>query len=307
MIFLTDGEATVGEYGDQAINSVSTIHQAYFNHQFDISFFQITSANVDEVPIFSLSFGDGADREFLEKLSLKNQGFARHIYEGADASLQLEEFYKYVSSPLLTKVNFKYVSKAVSKLTKTIFPIMFDGSEIVIAGQSSLKLFITRRNVYPFFILVDPDFAKPSSEGSSTEKPIKIDDGGLSIANYTGNSEDFVTEPPVSVIIDEGGLIDPNYNFNPEVIALGAEGAVNLRSRYENSVGSLEKHWAYLTLKQLLDERDAAENKTQYTKKALEIALKYSFVTPVSSLVVVKPNNTKAEAEPEDASKCNYY
>lgn len=117
---------------------------AYFRLLFPLSsniqryekIIQITSANVDEVPIFSLSFGDGADRDFLEKLSLKNQGFARHIYEGADASLQLEEFYKYVSSPLLTKVNFKYVSKAVSKLTKTKFPIMFDGSEIVIAGQS---------------------------------------------------------------------------------------------------------------------------------------------------------------------------
>ncbi|XP_044751117.1 inter-alpha-trypsin inhibitor heavy chain H4-like isoform X2 [Coccinella septempunctata] len=261
VIFLTDGEATVGEYGDQAINS-------------------ITSANVDEVPIFSLSFGDGADRDFLEKLSLKNQGFARHIYEGADASLQLEEFYKYVSSPLLTKVNFKYVSKAVSKLTKTEFPIMFDGSEIVIAGQ------------------IDPEFSKAPVEptaSSTTEKPIKIDDDGLTNPNYTGNPEDFVTETPF--IIDEGGLI------GPEIYGRGADGEIDLKPKYENSVGSLEKHWAYLTLKQLLDERDAAENKTQYTKKALELALKYSFVTPVSSLVVVKPNNTKSEAVPEDASK----
>ncbi|XP_045472684.1 inter-alpha-trypsin inhibitor heavy chain H4-like isoform X2 [Harmonia axyridis] len=272
VIFLTDGEATVGEYGDQAINS-------------------ITSANVDEVPIFSLSFGDGADRDFLEKLSLKNQGFARHIYEGADASLQLEEFYKYVSSPLLTKVNFKYVSKAVSKLTKTKFPIMFDGSEIVIAGQ------------------IDPDFSRPPREQlnskSTTETPIKIDDDGLTNANYTGNPDDFVMETTTEplIMIDEGGLIDPYYNFDPEVIALGADGAVDLIPKYAKSVGSLEKHWAYLTLKQLLDERDAAENKTQYTKKALDIALKYSFVTPVSSLVVVKPNDTKSEAVPEDASK----
>ncbi|KAK9890510.1 hypothetical protein WA026_010587 [Henosepilachna vigintioctopunctata] len=247
VIFLTDGEATVGEFGDQAITS-------------------ITTSNTDGVPIFSLSFGDGADRDFLEKLSLKNEGFARHIYEGADASIQLENFYKFVSSPLLTNVNFKYVSKAVSKLTKTHFPIMFDGSEIVVAG------------------MVDSDFpptpavltVEPSNSGNATEKPI---------------------------LIDEGGLIGPGFGFNPEVEGWSADGAIDLKPKVDNSIGSLEKHWAYLTLNQLLDERDAAENKTQYTKKALELALKYSFVTPVSSLVVVKPNNTKTEANPEDASK----
>ncbi|KAL3280735.1 hypothetical protein HHI36_003971 [Cryptolaemus montrouzieri] len=244
IIFLTDGEATIGEYGDQAIKSVTT-------------------ANTDGIPIFSLSFGDGADREFLEKLSLKNQGFARHIYEGADASLQLEEFYKFVSSPLLTKVNFKYVSKAVSKLTKTQFPIMFEGSEIVVAG------------------MIDPDFAQqPPVVTSSTEK---------------SNS----TENPIVT----GGVLDAGFCLTPEVNGWGAGGAIDLKPKVENSLGSLEKHWAYLTLKQLLNERDAAENKTQYTKKALEMALKYSFVTPVTSLVVVKPNDTKAESNPEDASK----
>lgn len=65
----------------------------------------------------------------------------------------------------------------------------------------------------------------------------------------------------------------------------------------------MERLWAYLTVKQVLEARDAAENKTIYTKKALDIALKYSFVTPVSSLVVVKPNATNKAVETQDASK----
>lgn len=64
---------------------------------------------------------------------MKNLGFARHIYEAADASLQLQEFYKQISSPLLSDVHFKYVNGA-SKLTKQIFPIYFKGSELVVAG-----------------------------------------------------------------------------------------------------------------------------------------------------------------------------
>jgi hypothetical protein len=94
-------------------------------------------------PIFSLSFGDGADRDFLQKISLKNLGFARHIYEAADASLQLQEFYRQISSPLLKDVDFKYVSN-VTKLTKTRFPIFFHGSELVVAGVAG-TLAISKR------------------------------------------------------------------------------------------------------------------------------------------------------------------
>lgn len=90
--------------------------------------------NIEKTPIFSLSFGDGADRKFLEKISLKNNGFARHIYEAADASLQLQAFYKQVSSPLLSNVSFHYVSN-VTDVTRSHFPILFRGSELVVAGQ----------------------------------------------------------------------------------------------------------------------------------------------------------------------------
>lgn len=58
----------------------------------------------------------------------------------------------------------------------------------------------------------------------------------------------------------------------------------------EKPVTSLERLWAYLTVKQLLDERDSAENSEELTRKAIHLALAYSFVTDVTSLVVVKPN-----------------
>lgn len=54
-------------------------------------------------------------------------------------------------------------------------------------------------------------------------------------------------------------------------------------------------------VKQTLEKRDVTDDKTELTKKALDLALKYSFVTDVSSLVVVKPNATSA-VDTEDAS-----
>lgn len=90
--------------------------------------------NTHNVPIFSLSFGDGADKDLLQKLSLRNNGFSRHIYEAADASLQLQDFYKHISSPVLRNVTFKYVDD-IKEVSDTTFPIIFEGSEIVVVGQ----------------------------------------------------------------------------------------------------------------------------------------------------------------------------
>lgn len=52
--------------------------------------------------------GKDADQAFLRKLSLRNAGFMRHIYEAADAALQLRDFYRQISSPLLDDVTFVY-------------------------------------------------------------------------------------------------------------------------------------------------------------------------------------------------------
>jgi len=54
--------------------------------------------------------------------------------------------------------------------------------------------------------------------------------------------------------------------------------------------------WAYLTIKRYLDAKDvAAGNTTEYESKALELSKKYSFVTPLTSLVVVKPDQKTPE------------
>ncbi|KAL3280737.1 hypothetical protein HHI36_003973 [Cryptolaemus montrouzieri] len=233
IMFLTDGEPTDGETNTETIIT------------------DVTKANIKSVPIFSLSFGQDADRSFLMKLSLKNHGFSKHIYEAADANLQLEAFYKYISSPLLNKVNFQYSSEAVSKLTKTVFPILFDGAELVVAGNYPLP--IEPPNI-------DPELSPRSKRHI--------------------NHLDFV----------------------PYVKCYAGPIQKEFKPKFENPIGSLEKHWAHLTLKQILDERDVADNKTELTKKALDLALKYSLVTPVSSLVVVKPNKTKTETNLEDAS-----
>jgi hypothetical protein len=68
---------------------------------------------------------------------MQNNGFARKIYSAADASLQLEGFYKEVSSPVLNNVQFNYKDSPVVALTDTMFHTFYQGGEMVVAGMVS--------------------------------------------------------------------------------------------------------------------------------------------------------------------------
>ncbi|KFP16383.1 Inter-alpha-trypsin inhibitor heavy chain H3, partial [Egretta garzetta] len=55
----------------------------------------------------------------------------------------------------------------------------------------------------------------------------------------------------------------------------------------------IERLWAYLTIEQLLEKRIAAtgDEKENLTAEALDLSLKYKFVTPLTSMVVTKPED----------------
>ncbi|GJQ67353.1 hypothetical protein Trydic_g8244 [Trypoxylus dichotomus] len=210
IIFLTDGQPTIGELDSKKILA------------------QVKDLNRHNVPIYSLSFGSGADKGMLQKLSLRNNGFSRHIYEASDASLQLQEFYKHISSPLLNNVTFKYVNDT-REVSKTTFPLLFQGSELVVVGQ-----------------------------------------------------------------IDK----DKQLSRLPTISAIGIDGPLQLQPEVKEPISRLERLWAYKTIQQLLEDMEKADNNAIFEQKALDLALKYSFVTPVSSLVVVKPNATDSPIVP---------
>uniref|UniRef100_UPI00358F1B78 inter-alpha-trypsin inhibitor heavy chain H3-like n=1 Tax=Myxine glutinosa TaxID=7769 RepID=UPI00358F1B78 len=67
-----------------------------------------------------------------------------------------------------------------------------------------------------------------------------------------------------------------------------------------------ERLWAYLTIKQLLTQRMIEPNpevKQILTDKALNISLKYGFVTPLTSMVITKQQRVKKQAPDVTARK----
>ncbi|XP_030277140.1 inter-alpha-trypsin inhibitor heavy chain H3 isoform X2 [Sparus aurata] len=124
LILLTDGDPTTG---------VTNLGQIQAN---------VKGAIKGKFPLYCLGFGFDVNFEFLEKMSLQNDGVARRIYEDSDANLQLKGFYEEVATPLLTDVTMIYLGG--TNLTQTNFSQYYNGSEIVVAGQ------ITDNNIETF-------------------------------------------------------------------------------------------------------------------------------------------------------------
>lgn len=122
IIFFTDGEPTSGIIDKRLILTAVKILNVPLS-----------------VPIFSLAFGNFADFAFLTRISTRNFAFARKIYEYADPSFQLSNFYREISSPVLSNLSFKYESPTPgifsSLVTSGGYNMAFQGQEILTLGK----------------------------------------------------------------------------------------------------------------------------------------------------------------------------
>ncbi|KAM9226952.1 inter-alpha-trypsin inhibitor heavy chain H3-like [Leptosomus discolor] len=110
-----------------------------------------------------------------------------------------------------------------------------------------------------------------------------------------------------SEIVVAGRFIDNNQNsLTVDVRGEGANDALSYTTQQDTEQTAkafqeqeyifgdyIERLWAYLTIEQLLEKRIAAtgEEKENLTAEALDLSLKYKFVTPLTSMVVTKPED----------------
>lgn len=223
VIFLTDGEATIG------VTAGDTI---------------LTNAKkaLGSASLFGLAFGDDADFLLLKRLALDNRGVARMVYEDADAALQLKGFYDEVASPLLSDVQLSYLDDQAFDITRSLFPNYFQGSELVVAGK------------------VKPGVKdlKVSMSAMDSRQRVKLENRLLT------------SQPEANGSVDSWDCL-ANLEGIPNVV---------------------HRLWAYFTIKELLQAKlNTTDPATQrlLVEKATNLSLRYNFVTPVTSLVVVQP------------------
>lgn len=119
IVFLTDGEPTEG------ITSPYVIRK------------NIKEANKAHVSIFAIAFGiqDEANYDFLKALSLENYGKAQRLFLEGKVEEEMTDFYKTISTPLITDMNFTY--NEVSDLANTGQLNLFAGSDAIVLGKYS--------------------------------------------------------------------------------------------------------------------------------------------------------------------------
>ncbi|XP_077999603.1 inter-alpha-trypsin inhibitor heavy chain H3-like [Glandiceps talaboti] len=152
-------------------------------------------------------------------------------------------------------------------------------------------------------LLFDVDIQYPSENvdpNSVTQSSFK---------NYFNGSE----------LVVAGKLSDDTINnLKTRVLANGADSELEFLTEVdpqETPSSLLSKHvpadfvqrlWAYLTIKEILRKRVLTEDVTEkeaLSQRALDLSLKYNFVTPLTSMLVVKPEEpeiNKAEGETEE-------
>merc|ERR1712038_828825 len=252
IIFLTDGQPTVGETNGSNITA------------------NVKSSNDLGIPIYSLAFGRGADFNLVKGISEDNSAFARKIFEASDATIQLENFYAEISSPLLSNVTFHYVGDNLQTAENVLPGSTFNtGSEFVsvvklsddqtlpeaisVNGQSSTRRF--GDIIYPCIPILPLPIEE--DEHTTSERPLTMEHR-------------------------------PHWPCLPP-----------LPPKQKPQVNFIERLWAFLTIEKLLDDKADNGNSTEVERKdkATELALQYNFVTDLTSLVVVKPAENEGAKE----------
>ncbi|XP_039859054.1 inter-alpha-trypsin inhibitor heavy chain H3-like [Simochromis diagramma] len=143
--------------------------------------------------------------------------------------------------------------------------------------------------------------------------------------HYPDNAMDSLTTSHFSQlfngteIVVAGHLMDNDLdNFLVEVVGQGLEEDFRVQGQVsaadwdvfypdeEYIFGDFtERLWAYLTIQQLLDKSKSGtpDEKANTTAKALDMSLQYSFVTPLTSMVVTKPETEDSTSSPLIADK----
>jgi len=198
-----------------------------------------------------VGFGQGADFPLLKEISAAADSFAKRVYEGSDAALQLENFYTEISSPLLTDLEFSYVGDLVdnSSLSETQLRTIFKGGQYVVVGEIK--------------------------EGKDVNNTMKVE--------VTGKRQGALYKDVLQICLRGPSTAATGLRPSEDIGIHGClPQAPPARSEAQEFMQSLH---AFLNIKQLL--------KSDKKDKALQLSLTNNLVTPLTSLVVVRPKGNE--------------
>ncbi|XP_056280577.1 inter-alpha-trypsin inhibitor heavy chain H5 [Pseudoliparis swirei] len=229
----------------------------------------------DKFCVFTIGIGDDVDYRLLERMALENCGMMRRIDEDADASAMLKGFYDEIGTPLLSDIRIKYTEDSVRYVTQHQFTNYFNGSEIVIAGK------LSNRSAESLHVQVT---------ASSNDKTVVLE------TDVPLRRRETETEKHVKAAKAAGGKTPGSGVAQVLGVALGSI-----------ADDFVERLWGFLSVKDGLRSRlrsQTSKEREDHSRRATDLSLTYRFLTPLTHLVVEKPevlaDGTVADELPDD-------
>ena len=117
LVFLTDGEATVGETDPLAI-----VQNA-------------AAANTAQARVFCFGVGYGVNTLLLDRIAVENHGTSVYVEPGENLERALSGFYQKIASPVLTSPALTLAGVETDDLYPRTLPDLFRGSQLLVVGR----------------------------------------------------------------------------------------------------------------------------------------------------------------------------
>jgi Ca-activated chloride channel family protein len=118
VIFLTDGQPTIGTTDEQQI--VAHVKQAGAGH----------------TRIFCFGIGTDVNTHLLDKIAEETHAFSQYVLPDEDLELKVSNFYAKIKEPVLANPRLRFTGDArPSKLYPSPLPDLFKGEQLVLVGR----------------------------------------------------------------------------------------------------------------------------------------------------------------------------
>ena len=117
LVFLTDGEPTVGEEDPVKIAA----HAA--------------AANVTGARVFTFGVGYNVNTVLLDQLAQENRGTTTYVLPGENLEVSVSSFYRKIASPVLADIELSIDGVDVYDIHPVSFPDIFRGTQLMVLGR----------------------------------------------------------------------------------------------------------------------------------------------------------------------------
>jgi len=257
VVFLTDGEPTVGE-----TNTGKIIRD-------------LLSANRGNARLFVFGVGNDVNTHLLDRIAEQNRGFSDYFRPNENINTGVSAFYRKVSEPVLSDITLDFGRIRVRDIYPVVLPDIFNGTQLVLFGRyegegsSSIVLKGTVEGKPERFVF-EGFFPAESRKNDFIPGLWAMRKIGYLMNEIRLNGEKKELVDEILLLSKEYGILTPYTSYlilenetDYERWGIGESAAPGMRSKGRSYTRAMEKKVGPESVSSALDIRAMKESKTE--------------------------------------------